>query len=63
MENKCKILSLNEQEKINYANLSNKNIKCIEIELDKNKEETNKLNIKITNYINKIDKLRDEVYK
>ena len=35
----------------------------METELEQNKEEIKKLNIKITNYLNQIDKLKDEVYK
>ena len=62
-ENKCKVLSINEQEKINFANLSNQKVKYMENELEQNKDEIKKLNIKITNYLNQIDKLKDEVYK
>jgi len=62
LENKCKQLTMNEQEKINYANLSNQKIKYMQTELDQNKEEIKKLNIKISNYLNQIDKLKDEVY-
>ena len=53
---------MNEQEKINYANLSNQKMKYMEIENEQNKEEINKLNSRITNYISQIDKLKDEVY-
>ena len=35
----------------------------MQTELDQNKEEIKKLNVKITNYLNQIDKLKDEVYK